>query len=104
MSDEVQYKITLDLTAKSESLFTDLCVAHLRERGFNVTEPNEQWETLGAFMRRVGLRRNESFHESLRAWEERGHNIFRRNGKSSNRIIELLSNPAFDAFCRRYKK
>lgn len=94
---------TLTLEAPSQDAIDDAMIAHLRAQGYHVSEPNEQWETLSAFMRRIGLSRNESFHESLSAWEDRGFKIFRRIGKSG-RIIELLSNYDFDAFCRRNKK
>jgi uncharacterized protein with von Willebrand factor type A (vWA) domain len=96
-------KFTLTLEAATQDEINARMAAHLRDQGYHVAEPHDTWETLTRFMRRIGLHKSESFHESLRAWEERGNKIFRRAGPSG-RLIELLSNPAFDAFCRRNKK
>lgn len=93
----------LTLEAPTQEAIDAHFIKHLRALGYHVSAPNEHWETLSSFMRRIGLRKSESFHESLRAWEERGNKIFRRVGPTG-RIIELLSNPKFDAFCRRNKR
>ena len=95
--------IHFSIDAPSQEDIDRKFIEYLRDRGYHVAEPNEAWETLAEFMRRNRLRKNESFHAALTAWEARGHKILRLVGKSG-RIIELLSNPAFDAFCRRNKR
>lgn len=93
---------TLTLEAPDQGMINLKLVAYLRDQGYHVADPNDTWETITQFLRRNGLRKYESFHRALRAYEGRGNKIYRRVGKTG-RIIELLSNPAFDAFCRRNK-
>lgn len=99
MSDPVQFRATLDVTAASEDVVTGFAIDHLRERGYSVTAPNEKWETLGEFMRRNQISRHEAVHRYIAAWETRGHKIPVRLSPTKC-LRELCSNPEFDAFCQ----
>lgn len=95
-------RFTLTLEGLSSEALTAAMIKHLEELGYGVTEPNENWETPAEFLRRVGLRKHELLRRSIRYWEERGHTVLCNRGPHG-RIKELLSNPAFDTFCRRNK-
>ena len=102
MSGGIEFKATLDISGKSEDFVTEYCIQHLKQRGYNFTEPNEEWETPTEFMARVKLKRWSSFHRDVRIWLGRGGTLLlRRSSPGGRRIMELLSNPGFDTFCRR---
>jgi phage host-nuclease inhibitor protein Gam len=102
MSDQVRFHATLDVTAASEQAVTEFAIAHLRERGFHVTEGNETWESVRDFLTRVHMSKHESLTRSIIKWKARGHHIPVRRGPTG-RLIELASNPEFDAFVTRHK-
>jgi hypothetical protein len=102
MSDGVQFKATLDVTAQSEQVVTEFAIAHLKQRGYDVAAPNEKWETLRAFLRRIGVR-YDAFYKSLNH-RARPNVLVRRHRGGAGRIAEICSNAAFDAFCRRHKR
>ena len=102
MSDRVNFKVTLDVTAASEDAVTEFAIGHLRGRGYTVSAPHAKWEPLGEFMRRLGLSRHEAVHRYIHSWEARGHSIPVRLGPTKS-LRELCSNPEFDAFCEGKK-
>jgi hypothetical protein len=105
MSDPVEFRLQLDVTAKSESLVTDYCIAHLRERGYHVAAPNEKWETPKEFNQRLGIN-----HQGLqRALHRPGRpNVAvtynPRRGKGCHRVLAICSNADFDAFVLKFKQ
>lgn len=91
------FTATLNITAKSENALTEYALQHLKERGYHVTRPKENWESVRDFLKRVKMNRHEKLSRKLKKWEERGYKIPVRRGKSG-RAIELLSNPKFEEF------
>jgi hypothetical protein len=96
MSDHVQFKATLDVTAKNEEAVTEFCIAHLKERGYSVTQPHLKWETPKEMIARLRI-----CYETLsrRARDPNRPNVAIHRG-SSGRLIQICSNADFDAFCR----
>lgn len=94
---------TLSLQALTSDALNAAMIAHLEEQGYGITAPHEAWETPRAFLRRIGLRSHETLQRSIELWNRRGHHLQCSRGPTG-RIKELLSNPAFDAFCRRNKR
>ena len=92
----------LTLTAPTEAAINDAMIARLREQGYNVTPAGAQWERPGEFLDRIGRCRNFPLRATIRAWRERGGTVLSLDGLSG-RVLELLSNPEFDAFCKRNK-
>jgi hypothetical protein len=60
MSGPVHFKVTLEVTAKSQDVLTQFCADHLKTIGYNVSPSHSNWERLKDFMRRLGLERHES--------------------------------------------
>jgi hypothetical protein len=105
MSDGVQFKATLDITAQSEEIVTAWAIDHLKERGYQVEKANEQWEKPKAFCRRVGIYGNK-LNEYITRFEMRGNGrvlVDRAPGKMQ-RIRALRSCPAFEGFIRSIKR
>jgi hypothetical protein len=108
MNEPVEFKVTLDVSAASETHVTEFAIAHLRERGFSVTEPGiMSWETPGQFRARLQLNQ-KTFSNCLELWRMRftgdvplAVHVDRRG--RSGRIKRLQSNAEFDEFCRREK-
>lgn len=102
MSDKVQFEQSFKVTAPTEQVATAWAEQHLRARGYSIFPPGEKWEALGNFMQRIGISNYSSITRSIKYWIARGENLpIRRT--ASGRVIELLSNPAFDEFCQRNK-
>jgi hypothetical protein len=102
MSDKVQLKVTLEVTAKSEDVLTQFCADHLRSIGYNVAQSHAKWESLKEFMARLGLERHASIHRDIKLWRERGNTV-QTFQAPTGKLMELLSNTDFDAFCKRHK-
>ncbi len=101
MNHEVE--IRFQISARSEDVLASFCSNHLKERGYSVIAPNQTWETLGAFMNRVGVRKHESLHRDIKLWLGRGGTLF-LGQRPSGRLSEILSNADFDAFVVRNKR
>jgi hypothetical protein len=67
-----------------------------------VTAPNEKWESIGAFMRRVGLRNDKSLAAAMDTRLGRGKTLPTRRSEKGQ-LIEICSNANFDAFAVRNK-
>lgn len=83
----------------SETAVTAFCILHLKERGYHVSSPNEKWETITDFRRRLGIH-SETVRKALAdplCPQVQVH-------RGEKRIIELVSNPAFESFCLRNKR
>lgn len=93
------HRLTLDVTAESEEVMEREFCKYLRERGWYVAPPNENWEALGEFIKRVGLSGHDAFYRRLDEWEQRGQVIPIRRDKRKY-IRDILSNVAFDAYCK----
>lgn len=100
--DPIHFKVSIDVSAKSESVVTAFCVQHLKQRGFNFTEPHEKWETPTQFKERIGRPNHKSFLDAVALWIGRGKTLMIFRGPTG-RIQELCSNADFDAFCQRNK-
>ena len=99
----MSFKVTLDVTAESEEHITGWAVSHLQRLGYHVAAPNEKWETPTELMRRIGLSKSETLHASIKVWAGRGRPV-PTHRTATGRLMELVSNPDFDAFCRRNKR
>ncbi len=95
-------RFTLTLEGLSSDALTQAMIKHIEDLGYGVTAPNECWETPSEFLARIEVSKN-LLSSSIRDWEARGHRLLCVRG-GRGRIKELLSNPAFDAFCRRHKR
>lgn len=93
----------LTLEALTQAEIDAKLIAHLRDQGYNVSAPKETWEKPREFLDRIGRNRNFPLRASIREWHRRGGTVLSLDGVTG-RVIELLSNPAFDAFCRRNKR
>lgn len=100
MSAGVAFKMTLDVTAKSEQAVTEFAIEHLRGRGYYVAKPDEPWEKNGAFCKRVGLYPHR-IREAIERYKLRGGPPIQVDARGqSGRIVFIQSNPNFDNFCR----
>lgn len=99
MSDRVAF--SLQIEAPNDTALENWAIAHLQERGFSVRAPNQEWETAGAFCRRLQIH-----NETLRRHAERTDkpNVLLQRGTVSGKLVALLSNPDFDVFVTRNKK
>lgn len=91
--------LTLTVKAGGEQVVTDYCIAHLRARGFAVTPPNENWELMKNFLKRLDISAMH-FHRCMKI-PHRPDALFY---PTPRRVMEILSNPAFDAFAKRHKQ
>lgn len=94
---EPAVKVTLDVTSDSESVLEGYCVRFLKERGWNVTAPHEKWETVKDFIARLGIC-HQTLSRKLRP-DERRPNVVVQRSQKSKRILAILSNADFDAWC-----
>lgn len=93
---EPAVKVTLDVTSDCEEALEKYCVDFLKGRGFNIAAPNAKWETVGDFKKRLGIS-YMTVGRKIKPWPGRPSVLLQR-GKQ-NRIVALLSNPDFDAYC-----
>ena len=101
---QLPFRIVLDLPRHTkEAVITEFCVSHLKDHGYGITEPNDNYETPGAFLKRLGLWHTYPINEAIKRYEARGNHIPVTRGPTG-RLREILSNPGFDAFCRRKMK
>ena len=100
MSDGVRFEATFNVTGESEEHVTAFCVAHLRERGFDVAPANQEWEQMNEFCRRLKIH-HMTFYRAMEQPDR--PNVLVKRG-ATGRFVEILSNPAFDAFVTRRKK
>jgi hypothetical protein len=99
MSDPVTFRATLDVTGASEAHVTAFAITHLRTHGYSVTAPNESWEKLKVFLKRLGIS-----YTHFRRVIQHPHRPDVLVFPTTARVQEILSNPDFDAFCLRNKK
>ena len=96
------FRVVLETDSKaSEAVLESWAVSFLRERGYDVAAPNETWETLSQFCERLGISPNNvraRFIDNPIAPK-----ILTHRGLTG-RILQILSNAAFDAFCLKNKK
>jgi hypothetical protein len=103
MSDPVHFKLTLDVTAKSQDVLTQFCSDHLRSIGWHVAPAHSKWESVKGFMTRLGIERHASVHRDIKLWKSRGFTV-EINKSQTGYLREILSNADFDEFCLRHKK
>jgi hypothetical protein len=103
MSDTVQFKMTLEITAKNRAVLTPFCVDHLKSIGWNVAPAHAEWESKRAFMKRLGLKNHDSVNRDIDLWIARGNNLVLHRTPQTGKLMEILSNSDFDAFCKRHK-
>lgn len=94
----MQAHLTLDVTAESEEIMATEFARYLKDRGWHVAPPHEHWEALGKFIERVGLRGHDAFYRRFDEWTKRGQSIPLL--KKNKRLMGLLSNSSFDAYCK----
>lgn len=100
-----EVKITLDVTCPSEEILEQYCVDFLTGRGFNVARPNEKWETVGQFKDRLGISWM-TVTRKVKAQPGRPNVLLQYSSDKKSkrkRILAILSNPDFDAFCVQNK-
>ncbi len=90
---------TLTLETATQAEIDAKLIAHIEARGYSVSNPHDNWETPGAFCRRLGLnvghfRRALDHSAAPRVLTHRG---------PTGRVLQFLSTPAFDTFCLRNK-
>lgn len=93
-------KFTLSLECPTTEALNDAMIAHLQGQGYHVDPPGKKWEKPAEFCARVGLKIGH-FREKV----EHPCAPFRlTNRGKSGRVLEILSNRAFDEFCRGKRK
>jgi hypothetical protein len=100
---EPTVKVTIEIEAAKEAAVTEFAIKFLRDRGYSVTPPNEQWETAREFNQRVGVGKTAI----RRALKRPGcPNVFINWGRHfrEKRIVGICSNADFDAFVKRFKR
>ena len=105
MIGEIRFKFEALTEAAVEAAFTDAAIHHLTKMGYAVTPPNENWETMLSFNRRLGLHYSD-FHRALKQPGCPNVRIHRTAGRGpgNRRISHICSNPAFEAFILKNKK
>lgn len=83
----------------SEPALLEYCASYLGERGYSVVAPHETWETPSKFCQRVGIR----VGHFRRALDHPAAPHILTHRSRTDRVLNLLSTPLFDAFCRRNK-
>jgi hypothetical protein len=104
MMSDSPFSLTLTVKAGGEQVVTDYCIAHLRERGYHIAAPNENWETAREFNKRLDVCA-AAIHRALR--REGCPNVLIHFGAGKGkegRIMGICSNPAFEAFLKRHKQ
>lgn len=96
MKDAPPFKVTLDVSGDSEVIVEKWARDFLVGRGFNVTEPHGKWESVGDFKKRLGI---SYMTVSRKVKETLNRPAVTIQRGSQNRIIAILSNPDFDAYC-----
>lgn len=100
------YRVTLDVSADNEDVVEPWAIKFLQDRGFNVVAPNTKWESVGAFKDRLGIS-YMTVSRKVRPLPERPNVVIQRSRTATDklpRIIAILSNPDFDAYCVNGKK
>lgn len=96
MPPEPIVRVTLDVTCDSETVVEKWATDFLVGRGFNVSAPHGKWERIGDFKNRLGIC-YETLTRKLKDLPHRPNVVVQRGG--SGRLLAILSNPDFDAFC-----
>jgi len=94
--------MTLDVTAKNQGVLTQFCADHCRSVGYNVAPAHAKWESKREFMKRLGLKNHDSVNRDIETWLARG-NTLPLDRAPTGKLMELLSNTDFEAFCKRHK-
>jgi hypothetical protein len=92
-------RVSLAIEAPNHSMLLAWAIKHLEEHGYSVRPPNERWENVTNYCRRLHIHT-----ETLRRAAEHPQrpNVVIHRGPSG-RILELLTNADFDAFVLRHK-
>ncbi len=91
---------TLTLESATQAEIDEKLIEHLQERGYSVTQPNENWETPSVFCRRLGL--NPGHFRHALDHVSAPHILTHRG--PTGRVPQLLSTATFDTFCLRNKR
>jgi hypothetical protein len=98
----LQFRTLLQVVGQPhEDALTAFAIRHLTERGYNVADPNEKWETVGQLLKRLDIC-YETFNRALKR-EGRPNVLLRRSAGAQSKtgtgqIRGVCSNAAFDAF------
>jgi hypothetical protein len=103
MSPPVKIEMAMLVTAKNQDVLTQFCADHLKSIGYNVAASHYKWESLKEFMARLGIERHASVHRDIEHWRQRGNTVLTHHAPTG-KLMEILSNADFDAFCKRHKK
>lgn len=87
----------MDITAQSEDSFIRFATHFLRNLGYEVVPPHEKWERPKDFNNRLHLCK----HGLSRALSKYNAPICKVIRSKTGRILNVLSNAAFDEYCRR---
>jgi len=99
LRDAGTVSVSLAITGSNEETLRAWAIKLLEAQGWSVRPPNERWEKVTDYCKRLRIH-----SETLRRAAERPERpiaIIIRG--ASGRILELLSNPDFDAFVTRHK-
>jgi hypothetical protein len=105
MSEAIEFRTLLQVGGVAhEKALTEFAIRHLTERGYNVSNPAEKWETPGELIKRLGIC-YETFYRGLNR-EGRPNVMVRRTAGAQSRtgtgrIRDICSNAAFDEFLLR---
>jgi hypothetical protein len=91
--------ISLAIKGTNEETLRAWAIKFLEGQGWSVRPPNERWEKVNDYCKRLRIHSQTLSRAAARP--ERPNAIIIRGG--SGRILELLSNPDFDAFVTRHK-
>ncbi len=97
------FRVTLDVSADSESVVAKWAEAFLVDLGYYVVAPGNPWEKVGTFCKRIGVHAHH-FGELVARFETRGGKVRLDRRGVSRRVMAMQTNPEFERFCLAIKK
>lgn len=99
LRDSGSVVVSLAITGSNDETLRAWAIKFLEEKGWSVRPPNERWEKVTDYCKRLRIH-SETLRRAAERPERPSAIIIRG---TSGRILELLSNPDFDAFVTRHK-
>lgn len=99
--NEPTFKVMIEIEAAKEAAVTAFAIKFLTDRGYNVAQASERWERLNEFCGRLGIH-HMTFYRAMERPDR--PNVLVKRGLKTDRLMEIQSNAAFDAFVTRLKQ
>ncbi len=96
--NNARFEAQMNVTASCADDFIRYAIHYLRNCGYEVIPPNEKWETPKQFTARLHICK----HGLKRALCKYDAPICKVIRSKTGRILSVLSNAAFDKYCKRH--